>query len=98
MLIYSFNFNNVLVVVEEKRLLQEITSVSAAIKNIRDVHGSKGILSKHPNGVIRYLGETKTMKYLRIGTPICRLNRMPRSPNPWAKPLQSRTCGILEFW
>ncbi|MBB6669441.1 RNA-guided endonuclease InsQ/TnpB family protein [Cohnella nanjingensis] len=32
----------------------------------RDVHGSKGILSKYLHGDIRYLGKTKTIKYLRI--------------------------------
>ncbi|MCD9021768.1 transposase [Cohnella sp. NL03-T5] len=32
----------------------------------RDIHGSKGILSKHLHGDIRYLGETQTIKYLRI--------------------------------
>ncbi len=32
----------------------------------RDIHGSKGILSKHLHGDIRYMGETKTIKYLRI--------------------------------
>lgn len=32
----------------------------------RDIHGSKGILSKHLYGDIRYLGETKEKKYLRI--------------------------------
>uniref|UniRef100_UPI000A00D1B2 zinc ribbon domain-containing protein n=1 Tax=Paenibacillus zanthoxyli TaxID=369399 RepID=UPI000A00D1B2 len=32
----------------------------------RDVHGSKGILSKYLHGDIRYLGETKEIKYLRI--------------------------------
>ncbi|WP_338012239.1 transposase [Paenibacillus beijingensis] len=32
----------------------------------RDVHGSKGILSKHLHGDIRYLGKTKKIKYLRI--------------------------------
>ena len=32
----------------------------------RDVHGSKGILSKYLYGDIRYLGETKQVKYLRI--------------------------------
>ncbi|MEQ4485068.1 RNA-guided endonuclease InsQ/TnpB family protein [Cohnella silvisoli] len=35
-------------------------------KEHRDIHGSKGILSKHLHGDIRYLGETQTIKYLRI--------------------------------
>jgi putative transposase len=35
-------------------------------KEHRDVHGSKGILSKYVYGDIRYLGETKQVKYLRI--------------------------------
>ncbi|AJY76080.1 RNA-guided endonuclease InsQ/TnpB family protein [Paenibacillus beijingensis] len=32
----------------------------------RDVHGSKGILSKHLYSEIRYLGKTEAIKYLRI--------------------------------
>ncbi|WP_025693115.1 RNA-guided endonuclease InsQ/TnpB family protein [Paenibacillus zanthoxyli] len=32
----------------------------------RDVHGSRGILSKYLHGHIRYMGETKEIKYLRI--------------------------------
>lgn len=32
----------------------------------RDVHGSKGILSKYLHGEIRYLGKTESIKYLRI--------------------------------
>jgi len=39
---------------------------SCGYKEHRDVHGSKGILSKYLHGDIRYLGETKTIKYLRI--------------------------------
>lgn len=35
-------------------------------KEHRDVHGSKGILSKHMYGDIRYLGKTESIKYLRI--------------------------------
>nr|WP_240414252.1 transposase [Paenibacillus periandrae] len=35
-------------------------------KEHRDVHGSKGILSKHLYGEIRHLGETQEIKYLRI--------------------------------
>jgi putative transposase len=35
-------------------------------KEHRDVHGSKGILSKHLYGEIRHLDETKAIKYLRI--------------------------------
>ncbi|MEK3721117.1 transposase [Paenibacillus sp. FSL H8-0034] len=35
-------------------------------KEHRDVHGSKGILSKHLYGEIRHLGETPEIKYLRI--------------------------------
>ncbi|MCD9021976.1 transposase, partial [Cohnella sp. NL03-T5] len=39
---------------------------SCGYKEHRDIHGSKGILSKHLHGDIRYLGETQTIKYLRI--------------------------------
>jgi putative transposase len=39
---------------------------SCGYKEHRDVHGSKGILSKHLYGDIRHLGETKEIKYLRI--------------------------------
>ncbi len=35
-------------------------------KEHRDVHGSKGILSKHLHGNIRYMGKTEAIKYLRI--------------------------------
>ncbi|WP_240416139.1 transposase [Paenibacillus periandrae] len=35
-------------------------------KEHRDVHGSKGILSKQLYGEIRHLGETQEIKYLRI--------------------------------
>jgi putative transposase len=41
-------------------------SCSCGYNEHRDVHGSKGILSKHLYGDIRFLGETKSMKYLRI--------------------------------
>ncbi|OXS55001.1 transposase [Cohnella sp. CIP 111063] len=39
---------------------------SCSYKEHRDIHGSKGILSKYLHGDIRYLGETKSIKYLRI--------------------------------
>ncbi|MFB5761856.1 RNA-guided endonuclease InsQ/TnpB family protein [Paenibacillus medicaginis] len=39
---------------------------SCGYEEHRDVHGSKGILSKYLHGEIRYLGETKSIKYLRI--------------------------------
>jgi putative transposase len=39
---------------------------SCGYKEHRDVHGSKGILSKYLYGEIRYLGETKEIRYLRI--------------------------------
>lgn len=39
---------------------------SCGYKEHRDVHGSKGILSKYLYGDIRYLGVTKEIKYLRI--------------------------------
>jgi putative transposase len=39
---------------------------SCGYEEHRDVHGSKGILSKYLHGDIRYLGETKQVKYLRI--------------------------------
>lgn len=39
---------------------------SCGYEEHRDVHGSKGILSKYLHGDIRYLGETKELKYLRI--------------------------------
>ena len=39
---------------------------SCGYEEHRDVHGSKGILSKYLYGNIRYLGETKQVKYLRI--------------------------------
>jgi putative transposase len=39
---------------------------SCGYKEHRDVHGSKGILSKYLYGEIRYLGETESIKYLRI--------------------------------
>lgn len=39
---------------------------SCGYKEHRDIHGSKGILSKYLYGDIRYLGETKEIKYLRI--------------------------------
>jgi len=39
---------------------------SCGYEEHRDVHGSKNILSKHVHGDIRYVGETKTIKYLRI--------------------------------
>lgn len=32
----------------------------------RDIHGSKNILSKYKYGTIQYVGETKSIKYLRI--------------------------------
>ena len=35
-------------------------------KEHRDVHGSKGILSKHLYDKIQYLGKTEAIKYLRI--------------------------------
>ena len=35
-------------------------------KEHRDIHGSKNILSKYKYNDIRYLGETKEIKYLRI--------------------------------
>jgi putative transposase len=39
---------------------------SCGYKEHRDVHGSKGILSRYLHGDIRYLGETESIKYLRI--------------------------------
>jgi putative transposase len=39
---------------------------SCGYKEHRDVHGSKGILSRYLHGDIRYLGETRQLKYLRI--------------------------------
>lgn len=49
-----------------KKTSTRIYICSCGYKEHRDVHGSKGILSKYLHGEIRYLGETKSIKYLRI--------------------------------
>ncbi|WP_238178106.1 zinc ribbon domain-containing protein [Paenibacillus contaminans] len=49
-----------------KKSSARIYSCSCGYHEHRDVHGSKGILSKYLHGEIRYLGETQTIKYLRI--------------------------------
>ncbi|WP_420330198.1 RNA-guided endonuclease InsQ/TnpB family protein [Paenibacillus contaminans] len=49
-----------------KKSSARIYNCSCGYCEHRDVHGSKGILSKYLHAEIRYLGETQTIKYLRI--------------------------------
>jgi len=49
-----------------KKSSARIYTCACGYEEHRDLHGSKGILSKYIHGDIRYRGETKTIKYLRI--------------------------------
>ncbi|RKN86093.1 RNA-guided endonuclease InsQ/TnpB family protein [Paenibacillus ginsengarvi] len=49
-----------------KKTSARIYNCTCGYEEHRDIHGSKGILSKYLYGDIRYLGKSESMRYLRI--------------------------------